>query len=95
LDLLEENTKFDDNALAAFNDKFSTPLSHRSIMMLGSLVKKMEKVKKPKDRKVDSKEKATEITGLAHLLHPRCGIVKNVAGVSAFVFSLVVLLFWL
>jgi hypothetical protein len=31
-------------------------------MMLGSLVKKMEKVKKPKGRKVDSKKKATGIT---------------------------------
>jgi hypothetical protein len=30
--------------------------------MLGSLVKKMEKVKKPKERKVVAKKKATEIT---------------------------------
>jgi hypothetical protein len=30
--------------------------------MLGSLVKKMEKVKKPKGRKVGAKKKATEIT---------------------------------
>jgi hypothetical protein len=61
LGLLEENAKFDDDALAAFNDKFKTPLSPRSITMLGSLVKKMEKVKKPKGRKVGAK-KATEIT---------------------------------
>jgi hypothetical protein len=64
LGLLEENAEFDDNALAAFNDKFKTPLSPRSIMMLGSLVKKMEKVKKPKGRNVDvkKKKKASEIT---------------------------------
>jgi hypothetical protein len=31
--------------------------------MLGSLVKKMEKVKNPKRRKVDAKKKATKITG--------------------------------
>jgi hypothetical protein len=62
LGLLEENAEFDDNALAAFNDKFKTPLSPRSITMLGSLVKKMEKVKKPKGRKVAAKKKATEIT---------------------------------
>jgi hypothetical protein len=30
--------------------------------VLGSLVKKMKKLKKPKGRKVDSKKKATEIT---------------------------------
>jgi hypothetical protein len=30
--------------------------------MLGSLVKKMEKVKKPKGRKVNAKKKVTEIT---------------------------------
>jgi hypothetical protein len=30
--------------------------------LLGSLVKKMEKVKKSKDRKVDVKKKAIEIT---------------------------------
>jgi hypothetical protein len=30
--------------------------------MLGSLVKNMEKVEKPKGRKVDAKKKATEIT---------------------------------
>jgi hypothetical protein len=29
--------------------------------MLGSLVKKMDKVKKPKRRKIDSKKKVTEI----------------------------------
>jgi hypothetical protein len=40
-------TEFDDNALAAFSDKFKSPLSPQSIMMLGSLVKKMEKVKRP------------------------------------------------
>jgi hypothetical protein len=57
LGLLEENTEFDDNAMAAFNDKFKTPLSPRSITMVGSLVKKMEKVKKPKVRKVDAKKK--------------------------------------
>jgi hypothetical protein len=62
LGLLEENAKFDDDALAAFNDKFKTPLSPRSITMLGSLAKKMEKVKKPKGRKVGAKKKATEIT---------------------------------
>jgi hypothetical protein len=62
LGLLEENAEFDDIALAAFNDKFKTPLSPRSITMLGSLVKKMEKVKKPKGRKVGAKKKATEIT---------------------------------
>jgi hypothetical protein len=62
LGLLEEDAEFDDNTLAAFNDKFKTPLLPRSIMMLGSLVKKMEKVKKPKGRKVNSKKKATEIT---------------------------------
>jgi hypothetical protein len=62
LGLLEENTEFDDNALAAFNDKFKTPLSPRSITMFGSLVKKMERVKKPKGRNVDAKKKATEIT---------------------------------
>jgi hypothetical protein len=65
LGLLEMNAEFDDNALVAFNDKFKTPLSPRSITMLGSLVKKMEKVKKPKGRKVDvkkKKKKATEIT---------------------------------
>jgi hypothetical protein len=62
LGLLEENAKFDDDALAAFNDKFKTPLSSWTITMLGSLVKKMEKVKKPKGRKVGAKKKATEIT---------------------------------
>jgi hypothetical protein len=62
LGLLEENAEFDDNAIAAFNDKFKTPLSPRSITMLGTLVKRMEKVKKPKGRKVDAKKKATEIT---------------------------------
>jgi hypothetical protein len=62
LGLLKENAKFDDNALAAFSDKFKTPLSSGSITMLGSLVKKMEKVKKPKGIKVDAKKKATEIT---------------------------------
>jgi hypothetical protein len=62
LGLLEENAEFDGNALAAFSDKFKTPLSPGSITMLGSLVKKMEKVKKPKGRKVDAKKKATEIT---------------------------------
>jgi hypothetical protein len=62
LGLMEENAEFDDNVLAAFNDKFKTPLSPRSIMMLGSLVKKMEKVKKSKGRKVNSKKKAIEIT---------------------------------
>jgi hypothetical protein len=63
LGLLEKNAEFDDNALAAFNDKFKTPLSPRSITSLGSLVKMMEKVKKPKGRKVDiKKKKATEIT---------------------------------
>jgi hypothetical protein len=61
LGLLEENAEFDDNALAAFNDKFKTPLPPRSITMLGSLVK-MKKVKKPKGRKVDAQKKATEIT---------------------------------
>jgi hypothetical protein len=60
--LLEENAEFDDNTLAAFSDKFKTPLSPRSITMLGSLVKNMEKVEKPKGRKVDAKKKATEIT---------------------------------
>jgi hypothetical protein len=55
-------TEFDDNALAAFSDKFKTPLSPQSIVMLGSLVKKMEKVKRPKGRKVDVKKNATEIT---------------------------------
>jgi hypothetical protein len=54
---LEENAEFDDNTLAAFNDKFKTPLSSRSIMILGSLVKKMENVKKHKGRKVDAKKK--------------------------------------
>jgi hypothetical protein len=48
LGLLEKNAEFDDNALAAFNDKFKTPLSPRSIAMLDSFVKKMEKVKIPK-----------------------------------------------
>jgi hypothetical protein len=62
LDLLEGNTEFDDNALAAFSDKFKTSLSPLSITMLCSLVKKMETVKKPKSRKVDAKKKATEIT---------------------------------
>jgi hypothetical protein len=64
LGLLEENAEFDDNVLAAFSDKFKTPLSPRAITMLGSLVKKMEKVKKPKGRKVDAKKKkkASEIT---------------------------------
>jgi hypothetical protein len=62
LGLLEENTEFDDNVLASFNDKFKTSLSPRSITMLDSLVKKMEKVKKPKERKVAAKKKATDIT---------------------------------
>jgi hypothetical protein len=62
LGLLEENAQFADDALTAFNDKFKTPLLPRSITMLGSLVKKMEKVKNPKDRKVGAKKKATEIT---------------------------------
>jgi hypothetical protein len=62
LGLLEENAEFDDNALAAFNDKFKNPLTPRSIAMLGSLVKKMEKVKEPKCRKIDTKKKTTEIT---------------------------------
>jgi hypothetical protein len=62
LGLLEENVEFDDNALAAFNDQFKTPLLPRSIMMLGSLVKKMEKVKNSKDIKVNAKKKTTEIT---------------------------------
>jgi hypothetical protein len=64
LGLLEKNAKFDDKALAIFNDKFKTPLSPRSITMLDSLVKKMKKVKKPKDRKVGAKKKkkVTEIT---------------------------------
>jgi hypothetical protein len=60
LGLLEENAEFDDNALAAFNDKFKNPLTPRSIAMLGSLVKKMEKVKEPKGRKIDTKKKTTE-----------------------------------
>jgi hypothetical protein len=60
--LLEENAEFDDNVIAAFIDKFKIPLSPRSFTMLGSLVKKMEKVKKPKGRKVVAKKKATEIT---------------------------------
>jgi hypothetical protein len=34
------------------NDKFKTPLSPRSITSLGSLVKKMENVKKPKGRRL-------------------------------------------
>jgi hypothetical protein len=62
LGILEENAEFDDNGIAAFIDKFKSPLSPRSITMLGSLVEKMEKVKKPKGRKVDAKKKATEIT---------------------------------
>jgi hypothetical protein len=63
LGLLEKNAKFDDKALAIFNDNFKTPLSPRSITMLDSLVKKMEKVKKPKGRKVGTKKKkVTEIT---------------------------------
>jgi hypothetical protein len=67
LGLLEKNAKFDDKALAIFNDKFRTPLSPWSITMLDSLMKKMEKVKKPKGRKVDAKKKkkkknVTEIT---------------------------------
>jgi hypothetical protein len=61
LGVLEENAEFDDNALVAFSDKFKTSLSPGSITMLGSLVKKMEKVKKPKDGKVDTKKKATKI----------------------------------
>jgi hypothetical protein len=61
LGLLEENAEFDDNALTAFNDKFKNPLTPRSIAMLGSLVKKMEKVKEPKGRKINTK-KTTEIT---------------------------------
>jgi uncharacterized protein YccT (UPF0319 family) len=58
--LLEENAEFDDNALAAFIGKFKAPLSPRSILMLGSLVKNMEKVK-PKGEKVSAKKKAIEI----------------------------------
>jgi hypothetical protein len=65
LGLLEENTEFDDNALAAFNDKFKTPLSPRSITMVGSLVKKMEKVKKPKGRKTLRRRRRVG-------LHDRC-----------------------
>jgi hypothetical protein len=57
LGLLEKNAKFDEKALAIFNDKFKTPLSPRSITMLVSLVKKIEKVKKPKGRKVEAKKK--------------------------------------
>jgi hypothetical protein len=67
LGLLEENIEFDDNALAAFVDKFKIPLSPRSITMLGSLVKKMEKVKKPKGIEVEVKKKAIEITSLVQL----------------------------
>ncbi|KAM0862406.1 hypothetical protein ACQ4PT_045290 [Festuca glaucescens] len=59
LGVLKENAEFDDNALAAFIDKFKTPLSPRSIAMLGSLVKN---VKKPKGNKVGAKKKAVEIT---------------------------------
>jgi hypothetical protein len=62
LGVLKENDAFDDNALAAFIDKFKTPLSPRSIAMLGSLVKNVEKVKKPKGNKVGAKKKAVEIT---------------------------------
>ena len=62
LGLLEENAEFDDNALATFIDKFKTPLLPRSITMLASLVKNLEKVKKPKGRKVDAKKMASEIT---------------------------------
>jgi hypothetical protein len=62
LGLLEENAKFDENTHATFIDKFKTPLSPRSIMMFGPLVKKMEKVKRPKDRNIDVKKKATETT---------------------------------
>jgi uncharacterized protein YggL (DUF469 family) len=62
LGILKENAEFDDNALDAFIDKFKTPLSPRSITMLGSLVKNVEKVKKPKGNKVGAKKKAAEIT---------------------------------
>jgi hypothetical protein len=62
LGILKENAEFDDNTLAAFIDKFKTPLSPRSITMLGSLVKNVEKVKKPKGNKVGAKKKAAEIT---------------------------------
>ncbi|KAM0918199.1 hypothetical protein ACQ4PT_008824 [Festuca glaucescens] len=61
LGVLEENAEFDDNALAAFVDKFKTPLSPRSTTMLGSLVKNMKKVKKAKGNKIDVKKKAFEI----------------------------------
>lgn len=57
--LLEEKAEFDGNALAAFIDKFKTPLSPRSITMLGSLVNNMEKVKMPKGRKVGTKKEIT------------------------------------
>jgi hypothetical protein len=60
--VVEENAEFDDNAHAAFIDKFKTALSPQSITMLSSLVKKMEKVKRPKGRKVNAKKKVTEIT---------------------------------
>lgn len=62
LGILKENAEFDDNTLAAFIDKFKTPLSPRSITMLGSIVKNVEKVKKPKGNKVGAKKKAAEIT---------------------------------
>ncbi|KAM0861349.1 hypothetical protein ACQ4PT_045943 [Festuca glaucescens] len=62
LGVLKENAEFDDNALTAFIDKFKTPLSPRSIAMFGSLVKNVEKVKKPKGNKVGAKKKAVEIT---------------------------------
>jgi hypothetical protein len=51
LGLLEKNAEFDDNALAAFNDKFKTPLSARSITMLGSFVKKMGEGEKAQRQK--------------------------------------------
>jgi hypothetical protein len=67
LGLLEENAEFDGNVVASFIDKFKNPLSPWSITTLGSLVKKIEKVKnlnversKPRRRRL--RLQATEIT---------------------------------
>jgi hypothetical protein len=64
--VLKENAAFDDKALVAFIDKFKTPLLPRSITMLGSPVKNVEKLKKHKDNKIGGKKKASEISRLRY-----------------------------
>lgn len=59
--LLDENAEFEDNTLAAIQNKFKIPLSSLSITALGCLVKNIEKVKKPKRKKFGAKKKADEI----------------------------------